>query len=50
MKVGKDGRLEIRGYIGVPMFGRTSKFEPVNVCSEEIRHLLTMMNDNQTCT
>ena len=50
MKVGKDGRLEIRGYIGVPMFGRTSKFEPVKVCSEEIRHLLTMMNDTQTCT
>ncbi|MFT7686493.1 MAG: hypothetical protein ACI9FB_001838 [Candidatus Azotimanducaceae bacterium] len=50
MKVATDGRLEIRGYIGIPMFGRTSKFQPVKACSEEIQQLLAMMNNSQTCS
>ncbi|MFT5208955.1 MAG: hypothetical protein ACI9CE_000673 [Flavobacterium sp.] len=49
MYVAKDGRLKIRGYIGMPMFGRTSKFDPIEVCSEEIRRMLAMINDSQSC-
>lgn len=36
MQVGRDGRLKMRGYIGVPMFGRTALFEPVSSCKPYI--------------
>ena len=34
MQVGRDGNLKMRGYIGVPMFGRTAVFEPIARCAE----------------
>ena len=36
----KSDELEIRGYIGMPMFGRTAKFKPVLSCSEEFEVML----------
>jgi hypothetical protein len=36
----KSDKLEIRGYIGMPMFGRTAKFKPVLSCSEEFEVML----------
>ncbi len=37
----KSGMLEIRGYIGMPMFGRTAKFKPVESCTDEFEIMLT---------
>jgi uncharacterized protein (DUF2147 family) len=37
----KSDLLEIRGYIGMPMFGRTAKFKPVASCTEEFEVMLT---------
>lgn len=39
MKI-KANLLEIRGYIGMPMFGRTAKFKPVLSCTEEFSVML----------
>ena len=36
MRVGRNGMLKMRGYIGVPMFGRTAEFRPVASCEEDI--------------
>ena len=41
----KAGALEIRGYIGVPMFGRTAKFKPVESCTDEFRPMLASINE-----
>lgn len=35
MHVAKDGSLKMRGYIGVPMLGRTAIFRPVSLCGEQ---------------
>ena len=40
MKV-KDGRLEMRGYIGTPMLGKTKRFRHVSVCAEDIKLMLS---------
>ena len=37
-----DGRLKMRGYIAVPMLGRTQVFEPVATCTEGIRELIEL--------
>lgn len=42
MVVAADGRLEIRGYIGVPLFGRTAQFDPVTSCQPHIVEMLKM--------
>lgn len=42
MKVNAEGELEIRGYVGVPMFGRTARFLPVESCDE---HIVEMLSD-----
>ena len=39
MRVDAD-ELKMRGYIGVPMLGRTATFTAVSVCSEHVRDLL----------
>jgi len=31
----KSGQLEIRGYVGMPMFGRTARFKPATGCIPE---------------
>lgn len=45
----KDGKLEIRGYIGIPMFGRTAVFEPVSSCTEVIVSMLAMTDYGDAC-
>lgn len=34
------GRLKMRGYIGVPMLGRTQHFERVESCAEPVQEML----------
>jgi uncharacterized protein (DUF2147 family) len=41
MKVGREGNLEMRGYIGIPLFGRTASFAPVSSCQA---HIVSMLN------
>ncbi len=49
MKINRDGRLEIRGYIGVPLFGRTAQFDPVSSCLEHIVKMLAMTERSDIC-
>lgn len=46
MEVDADGQLKIRGYIGMPMFGRTAIFDRVSTCKTHIKEMLSMLNDN----
>ena len=36
MQVDEDGRLSMRGYLGVPMFGRTALFSSAGNCNETV--------------
>lgn len=47
--LGKDGTLQMRGYIGAPMFGRTAVWIPVSNCSGAIPKMLAMANPPSTC-
>ena len=49
MKRNDDGQLEIRGYIGMPMFGRTAVFEPVSLCTADIRAMLSRTDRTDIC-
>ncbi|XOV84350.1 MAG: DUF2147 domain-containing protein [bacterium] len=40
MSVDRQGRLNMRGYIGAPMFGRTAVFMPLSDCSENVQVML----------
>ena len=40
MTVDRKGHLNMRGYIGAPMFGRTAVFVPLKDCSENIQVML----------
>lgn len=40
MRVSKDGILKMRGYVGVPMFGRTAEFRSAALCDAETVALL----------
>lgn len=42
----KDGLLEMRGYIGTPLLGKTKKFKPISVCREDM--LVMLKNSNIT--
>ena len=44
-----DGKLQIRGYVGAPMFGRTAVFEPVSSCTVAIAKMLAVANLEGTC-
>ena len=44
IRVAADGRLKMRGYIGMPMFGRTQSFVPVHACTEVIVTMLALGN------
>jgi uncharacterized protein (DUF2147 family) len=44
-----DGTLQMRGYVGVPMFGRTAVWAPVSSCSGAIPKMLAMANPPSTC-
>jgi uncharacterized protein (DUF2147 family) len=47
--LGSDGTLQMRGYIGMPMLGRTAVWEPVSSCSGAIAKMLAMTNPPSTC-
>jgi len=38
-----DGYLEMRGYIGTPLLGKTKKFKPISVCRPD---MLVMLNNS----
>lgn len=40
MTVNDDGQLEIRGYVGMPMFGRTATFPPATSCSDNDQQMI----------
>lgn len=40
MEVDADGRLSMRGYLGVPMFGRTALFAPAGNCNQTVVAML----------
>jgi len=42
MRVGRGGELKMRGYLGLPMFGRTASFVPLHRCPEHVHELLAM--------
>jgi uncharacterized protein (DUF2147 family) len=47
--LGSDGTLQMRGYIGMPMLGRTAVWKPVSSCSGAIAKMLAMTNPPSTC-
>jgi uncharacterized protein (DUF2147 family) len=49
MAINKNGQLEIRGYIGLPMFGRTAKFQPISACESYIVEMLPQIDQASTC-
>ncbi len=49
MKINRKGELEIRGYIGMPMFGRTARFEPVSRCTDDIIAMLPQLDSPPSC-
>jgi uncharacterized protein (DUF2147 family) len=50
MKRGRNGQLEMRGYIGVPMLGRTVIFDPVASCKPHIVEMLARIAGNASCS
>ena len=40
--LGSDGKLQMRGYIGMPMLGRTAMWTPVSSCSANIVKMLAL--------
>ncbi|XOV86405.1 MAG: DUF2147 domain-containing protein [Pseudomonadota bacterium] len=49
MAVNNEGLLEIRGYIGLPMFGRTAQFLPISTCEPHILEMLPQINQQEAC-
>jgi uncharacterized protein (DUF2147 family) len=50
MSVDRSGELNMRGYIGAPMFGRTAKFTPLKTCTEAVKVMLTRsQRDLEVC-
>jgi uncharacterized protein (DUF2147 family) len=49
MSVDGAGNLKMRGYIGVPMLGRTQVFAPVSSCSGNIPQMLALAALKSTC-
>lgn len=46
---GSDGKLQIRGYVGAPMFGRTMSFDPASTCAGAIPKMLAEAKLESTC-
>ena len=44
MEVDKSGNLKMRGYIGMPMLGRTAIFEPLSLCKPHMQEMLSKSN------
>lgn len=36
----KNGQLQIHGYVGLPLLGRTQKFLPISACNENILRMI----------
>jgi uncharacterized protein (DUF2147 family) len=50
MEVSRDGKLKMRGYIGLPMIGRTAIFESLSTCTERMRKMLQRSEQTtETC-
>ena len=50
ISVNSDGKLQLRGYVGSPMFGRTVVYEPVASCTGAIPKMLAIAKiDKPTC-
>ena len=49
MKINRKGNLEIRGYVGMPMFGRTAEFVPVSSCTDAIVQMLPQLKIASPC-
>ncbi|MEO2176973.1 MAG: DUF2147 domain-containing protein [bacterium] len=49
VQLARDGRLEIRGYTGIPMFGRTAQFDPAGSCLGHIMEMLEMTKHSELC-
>jgi uncharacterized protein (DUF2147 family) len=49
MKVGDTGNLEMRGYVGIPMFGRTASFVPASSCQAHIVSMLSSAGITGVC-
>ena len=47
--LGSDGNLQMRGYVGMPMFGRTAVFTPVSSCSGAIPKMLALAKPPGSC-
>ena len=45
MEVNSEGQLKIRGYVGIPLFGRTATFSSVDTCEPHIVEMLTRLGD-----
>ena len=45
MEVGSERKLKIRGYVGIPLFGRTATFSSVDACEPHIVEMLTRLGD-----
>jgi uncharacterized protein (DUF2147 family) len=43
------GNLEIRGYVGMPMFGRTATFAPIQRCTPNILAMTTQLTIENPC-
>jgi uncharacterized protein (DUF2147 family) len=50
MSVDADGNLLLRGYIGVPMLGRTAIFKPISTCAGNIPKMLASVALAGSCT
>ena len=44
MRVERNGKLKMRGYLGIPLFGRTASFVPLHDCAEHVKEMLVMVN------
>jgi len=47
--LGSDGTLQMRGYVGAPMFGRTAEWMPVTTCSAAIVKMLAAAKLENSC-
>jgi uncharacterized protein (DUF2147 family) len=46
--LGSDGKLQMRGYIGAPMFGRTAVWAPVSTCTPNVVKMLAMAKTSES--
>ena len=49
MRVDGKGQLQMRGYIGLPMFGRNVTFQPVSNCDELTRKMIALAQLSIAC-